>query len=449
MAHLIIMPKQGQSVESCILTKWFKKKGDKVDIGDLLFSYETDKASFEEEAKVTGTFLGAFYNELDDVPCLVNVCAIGETDENLDTLPQTSDRKSSALETPISPVQEQLKHINSALDQPSLITIDHDLRISPRARLKAEKMGVDIRVATHSGPQGRIIEKDIDALRNNNKLFTSSALSQQLNVFANLELSGSGLGGRITSSDLAYKNAVPTPPNLQETEVLYDEVKVTNIRKVIAKAMHHSLSTTAQLTLNASFDATEVLKFRKKLKASQALLGDENITLNDIILYAVSRTLPNHKALNAHFNEDKMFVFRSVNLGVAVDTERGLMVPTLMTADQKTLSQISKEAKKIIKDCQAGSINPDLLRNGSFTITNLGSLGIESFTPVLNPPQTGILGVNNIIQRVREIDGILATYPAMGLSLTFDHRAIDGAPAAKFLQELIKNLENIHVLLVK
>ena len=159
--------------------------------------------------------------------------------------------------------------------------------------------------------------------------------------------------------------------------------------------------------------------------------------------------LKNHRELNAHFLDDKMLLFNNVNLALAVDTERGLMVPTIFNCDLKSLNEISKEARQLVKMCQTGTINPDLLKGGSFTVTNLGTLGIESFTPVLNPPQTGILGVNTIVRRAREVGGEYEFYPAMGLSLTFDHRAVDGAPAARFLQELASSLENFSVLLAK
>lgn len=286
---------------------------------------------------------------------------------------------------------------------------------------------------------------------------------------------GTGLGGRITTQDLSRAaEGYNRPAEVQQTGAaaagaavtgnaagaaaigtagtagpIYEEVKLPNIRKVIAKAMHQSLSTTAQLTFNTTFDATDILDFRKKLKENKERLGLSNITINDIILYAVSRTLLNHRDLNAHFLDDKMRYFNNVNLGVAVDTERGLMVPTIFNANLKSLNEISAESKKLVKDCQTGSINPDMLRDGSFTVTNLGALDIESFTPVLNPPQTGILGVDSIVQRAREVNGEYEFYPAMGLSLTFDHRALDGAPAARFLQELRTNLENFSVLLVK
>src|SRR5690606_37027862 len=156
------------------------------------------------------------------------------------------------------------------------------------------------------------------------------------------------------------------------------------IRKLIAKSMHESLINSAQLTLNSSFDATEILEFRQELKAKGERLGLDKITLNDIILFAVSRTILNHRELNAHFLGDKMRLFNTVNLGVAVDTDRGLMVPTIFNAEKKSLLEISQEAKELINQCRQGRINPDYLQGGTFTVTNLGALGIESFTPVIN-----------------------------------------------------------------
>jgi pyruvate dehydrogenase E2 component (dihydrolipoamide acetyltransferase) len=210
--------------------------------------------------------------------------------------------------------------------------------------------------------------------------------------------------------------------------------------------MHASLSGMAQLTLNSSFDAAEIMAYRNSLKANAEKLGLPNITFNDMVLFAVAKTVLQHRSINAHYLDDTMRYFTHCNLGIAVDTERGLMVPTIFNADTLTLAELAQKTKAVIKDAQAGTINPDLLRGASFTVTNLGSLGVESFTPVINPPQTAILGVNNITYRTKA-DG--SAYPAMGLSLTFDHRALDGAPAAKFLKELCANLENFSLLLAK
>lgn len=498
MATPIIMPRQGQSVESCIIAKWHKKKGDSVAVGDMLFSYETDKASFDEEAKVAGTLLDIFFEEGDDVPCLINVCVIGNPGES--TAEFNPNGAAAGAETAAPAVQggattaeaaptaqggsaaagsnataagttaaeavQAVAPATGAQADASAVqpASDGPLKISPRARNLAERSGVDYRYANASGPNGRIIEKDIIALKDSGMVFTASARAEQMKGGAVAAAAGTGLGGRITTADLAASAGTGAAGSAEAGRAQgaaaaagvapagaaeYEEAKLPNIRKVIAKAMQQSLSTMAQLTLNSSFDVTDVMEFRKKLKESKERLGLENITINDIIIYAVSRTLSTHKDLNAHFLDDRMLYFKNVHIGVAVDTDRGLMVPTLFNANLKSLNEISAEVKKLVKDCQTGTINPDLLKGGTFTITNLGTLDIESFTPVINPPQTAILGVNNIVQRAREVDGEIEFYPAMGLSLTFDHRALDGAPAARFLKDLKTNLESFSTLLVK
>jgi len=231
--------------------------------------------------------------------------------------------------------------------------------------------------------------------------------------------------------------------------VAFEDVKFSGIRRAISKSMHTSLSTMAQLTHNVSFDATQILNYRKTLKAAG---GDyAGITIGDIVLFAVSRTVRNHPDLNANMLDDNTIrLFKHVNLGVAVDTPRGLMVPTIEKADTLSLLEISQAVKELAKECRDGGISPDKLFGGSFTVSNLGSMGIESFTPVINPPQTGILGVCCTVDRVRKAaDGSIELYPAMGLSLTYDHRAVDGTPASRFLQELCGNLENFTALLAK
>ena len=177
-------------------------------------------------------------------------------------------------------------------------------------------------------------------------------------------------------------------------------------------------------------------------------MGLNDISMNDLVLFAVSRVLPGHKDLNAHFLGDSIRQFDNVHLGLAVDTPRGLLVPTLFAADTKGIRQLSKDARALIAAAQGGAINPDLLTGASFTVTNLGALGIESFTPIINPPQAAILGVCAIVQRVREQGGQLSAYPAMGLSLTYDHRAVDGAPASRFLKDLVNALEQIDLILL-
>lgn len=449
MATPVIMPRQGQSVESCIITKWNKQVGDKVAVGDLLFTYETDKATFDEESQVEGILLAILHEEGDDVPCLENVCVIGAEGEDVSQF---------AVQAEAAPVQAESAAPAQAAAAPAVSqsqaneaqvaakAAEGEIKISPRARAYAEKTGVDYRYAVPSGAEGRIIERDIVALREQGVMVTSAASGEYLAGGSRIE--GTGIGGRVSVQDLSAPAAsVPAAQSVQGPD--FEDVKLPNIRKVIARSMTASLTGMAQLTLNTSFDATELMAYRKKVKENGEKLGLANITLNDMVLYAVSRTLLNHKDLNAHLLDDKMRYFKNVHLGMAVDTERGLMVPTIFNANRLSLNDIAAEAKKCVADCQKGSISPDKLSGASFTVSNLGSLGIESFTPVINPPQTGILGVDNIITRVKEVNGQIKTYPAMGLSLTFDHRALDGAPAAKFLKELAANLENFSALLAK
>lgn len=431
MATAVIMPRQGQSVESCIIGEWFKKVGDPVQEGDILFSYETDKSSFEEPAKQAGTLLAIFYGADDDVPCLTTVAVIGEPGESYAEF--APDQAAGTAEAPGMEAPAAKAPAAAAVAAPAVQAEGSALRgVSPRARNAAERLHVDPAQAQPTGPNGRVIERDIKAL-------------------AQASRTGTGLGGRVTAADQAAAAAAPAAqaaPAVQGADTEYQDVKLPNIRKVIAKSMFQSLSTMAQLTHTTSFDATCIMNFRKGLKASPEQLQVPNITLNDIILFAASRVLPKHPDLNAHFLEDKMRYFRHVNLGIAVDTPRGLMVPTLMRAEEKSLKEIAAEAKALAAACQDGSINPDLLQGASFTVSNLGTLGIEHFTPVINPPQTGILGVDCIVERVRTVDGQIAVYPAMGLSLTYDHRALDGAPASRFLQDMRAALENFQALLI-
>ncbi len=211
--------------------------------------------------------------------------------------------------------------------------------------------------------------------------------------------------------------------------------------------MRGSLQNTAQLTMNAGADARALLEYRKRLKASDAALGLQNITLNDLVLFVVARMLPMHAALNATFADGELRQYKAVHLGFAVDTPRGLLVPVVRDAGRLTLKQLADETSRLAKRCQEGRATPDDLSAGTFTVTNLGSFGIESFTPILNTPQVAILGVGNINLKPVEQDGTVSFVPHLGLSLTIDHQVVDGAPAAKFLQAVARSLAQFDLLL--
>ena len=448
MATLVIMPRQGQSVESCVITAFNKKVGDTVEKGDVLFSYETDKSSFEEPAPEAGKILAIFREEGDDVPCLENVLVIGKDGEDIsEFVPKTE-----AEAAPAPAAVEEKKEEKPAQEAPAATAAPtsgaSEFSISPRARLLAEKTHADLLKAIPTGPNGRIIERDVQKLVDQG-LTVSPAAKDGYSA----AVDGTGISGKVVLSDLTAKASseaeAPAVCEAKPTVEYYDE-KIPNIRKIIAKAMCQSLTSMAQLTFNSSFDATKMIALRNSLKAGAEKLGLANITYNDMILFAVSRVLKNHKMFNAHYlNDDTMRFFNTVNLGIAVDTERGLMVPTVFNAEKLSLNEMSVKAKSVITDAQSGKINPDLLKGATFTVSNLGSLGIESFTPIVNPPQTAILGVDCITKRIKEVNGEDVTYPAMGLSLTVDHRAIDGADAARFLKDVGFALENIDLLLTK
>ncbi len=445
MATLVIMPRQGQSVESCIITAFNVKVGDEVKKGDTLFSYETDKSSFDEPSPEDGKVLAIFKEEGDDVPCLENVLVLGADGEDISALVAASaTQEEAAAPAAVEAAPAAQPEKAAPVEAPAATDVKVSGAISPRARLLAEKTHVDLLKATPTGPDGRIIERDVQRLCDLGLTVSPAAKDGYTAA-----VEGTGINGKVVLADL---NAPATPVAAAEASVdapEYEDVKLPNIRKVIAKSMHQSLSTMAQLTLNTSFDASKLLALRASLKAGAEKMGLANITLNDMVLFAVSKVLLSHKDLNAHYLDDTMRYFKNVNIGIAVDTPRGLMVPTVLASNKLSLNDLSREAKAVITEAQNGTINPDKLKGASFTVTNLGSLGIESFTPVINPPQTGILGVCGITRRVKEVDGEDVTYPAMGLSLTFDHRALDGAPAAKFLKELCFALENFDLLMTK
>lgn len=419
MANGVLMPKAGITVESCIIGKWKKAVGDHVAMGEILFDYETDKASFECESTAEGELLEIFFQDGDEVPCLVNVCAIGAKGEDCSALRPDGAAPAAAPAAAEAPAAQVAPAAAPAAPGAPVVS---GAPVSPRARKLAETAGVDAAQAAGTGPNGRIIERDV------RRLMSEGAPAQVAQP-------------AVEAAPAAWAAA----PAAGETE--YEDVKFSNIRKVIARGMVTSLQTMAQLTEHFTFDASAIQGYRKLLKGME---GDyAGITLGDMLLFAVSRTILDYPDLNANtVGEDTVRRFKHVNLGVAVDTPRGLMVPTIFNADQKSLLEISREVKALAAEARSGKISPDLLAGGTFTVTNLGSAGVEMFTPVINPPQTGILGVCGITQRVRAgKDGQIQLYPAMGLSLTVDHRVVDGAPAAYYMKALCKNLEQFTALL--
>lgn len=448
MALLVIMPKQGQSVESCIIGSISRKKGELVKKGETLFSYETDKASFEEESPVDGTILEIFYREGDEVPVLDPMMIIGEPGEDYSHL--ISENKEQGGKSKEAEALEQDNKsdvsVKTELQTPDLKpeTRNQELEtrfISPRAKNLAEKEAVDISLVAGTGPGGRIIEKDIRAALENRPKMTP--LAKKIASGENLQpQAGTGLAGTARSTDLS---APANPVYAGDCE----DKKLSNMRKLIAKAMHASLQNSAQLTHHLGADARRILELRKKAKADfEAGKLNANITLNDMVCFAVVKALKKFPNANSHFLGDSMRLFNKVHLGLAVDTERGLMVPVIRNADDLSITGLSNQFREVANACKSGSINPDILsaEAGSFTVSNLGNYGVEMFTPVINLPQSAILGVNTIVPRPKDLgDGVYAFVPYIGLSLTYDHRALDGGEATRFLKQIAIEIENLEI----
>ncbi len=265
-------------------------------------------------------------------------------------------------------------------------------------------------------------------------------------VYNNLH--GSGPNGRIIFSDIerALSGAATTDKPSHQTGAEFTEQPLSNVRKLIAKAMHSSLQTSAQLTHHMSADVRRLLEARRKIKEGIASGAEKHdITLNDMICWCVIRALQKFPEANSHFLGDIIRTYNRVHLGLAVDTQRGLMVPAIRNADQMDLKQLSIELKSVADACRKGNINPELIQStaATFTVSNLGNYGVEMFTPVINLPQTGILGVCTIINRPADLgNNTFGFVPYIGLSLTYDHRGIDGGPATLFLKEIKQQIED-------
>jgi pyruvate dehydrogenase E2 component (dihydrolipoamide acetyltransferase) len=417
MAIAVIMPRQGQSVETCILGQWYKEVGDEIKTGDILFSYETDKASFEEEAKANGFLLARYFVPGDEVPVLAVIAVIGEKGE------KAEDKEKVEVEEVERILDEEVpKVIEFAVEPGTLFT--GKIAISPLARNMARQMGVDFSSVNGTGPQGRIIARDIEA-------------------------AGSRSAAGLRPATQPDKPSTPVEKVQSVPRETGDfEIKpVSNIRKLIARAMHASLQNSAQLTHHLSADARNLMTARKKSKSDyESGKTSENVTINDLVSLAVIRALKQFPQVNTHFLGDQIKYFSKVHLGMAIDTDRGLMVPALKNADDYSVTGLSGQLRQLAADCRKGSVNPDLLNPeaATFTISNLGNYGVEMFTPVINLPQTAILGVCAIVPRPKDIgDGIYAIVPMIGFSLTYDHRALDGGEATRFLAEIRNQIEEL------
>ncbi|MGA2769217.1 MAG: dihydrolipoamide acetyltransferase family protein [Bryobacteraceae bacterium] len=407
MAIPVEVPKLGNTVEECLIAKWRKRKGEPVSAGEVVAEIETDKATFEVTAPVDGTLLETFFDEGALVPVFTNLFVIGEPGESAEAFrpPVTPATEAAPTAAPEAPkVDRQVAQPAPAAPSGSL---------SPRARRFAAEHDFHPAAVSGSGPAGRVLEEDL-----RKEYFSSPRVSS----LANKRMQA----GMVPSGDLV-------PP----------ATRISGIREKIARRMRESLASTAQYTLHTSANAAGLLRMRAKIKAST---GVPDININDLVTFCAIQALIQVPDVNAEFIDGRIYKHREVHIGFACDTPRGLMVPVVRDAHKLTAGELSVKMKELAARTVQGTVSVDDLSGATFTVSNMGGLGIESFTPLLNPPQVAILGVDAIqLKPVRRETGI-EFIDAIGLSLTLDHQVIDGAPGARFLNVVKEKIENVESL---
>jgi pyruvate dehydrogenase E2 component (dihydrolipoamide acetyltransferase) len=394
MAVEVSLPRLGQGMEAGTIVRWLKSEGDKVDKGEALYELDTDKVTQEVEAEASGTLLKILAEEGEEIAVGKRSAVIGEQGEAVAVsdadAPETASEEETRTAT--EPRASESGAREKAAEGRPLDSAEGRVKASPLARRVARERGIDLAGLTGTGPEGRIVAEDVER----------------------------------AAATPAHATAGAAP---LEAEV----VPLTSIRRTIARRLTEAWEAPAfQITMSA--DMTRALALRERLR-------DEKVTVTDVLTKLSAIALLRHREVNAHFVGDELRIFPSANVGLAVATERGLVVPVIRECERKSLVQIAVERGRLVERAREAKLSADDLEGGTFTISNLGMFGVEQFIAVLNPPQAAILAVGAIEERPVAENGELVVRPSMSMTLTCDHRAVDGARAAEFLRELKTLLE--------
>jgi len=477
LAHEVVMPRLGWTMETGQVVQWLKHDGDTVEEGDILLEVEGDKAITEVEALDSGVLRMPPDSPEPgvDVPVgvvLAYLVAPGES-------PPFAGANDAALtltvddpgDTPRS-MDDAEGTANDATDATMKTTARRNgargTVASPRARRIAATLGIDWATLRGSGITGRVIERDVRAAMAQTAAPARSAspppplppreITPRVSPLARRAAANAGVdvaqlrtastttGNRVTVADIeaARTTAPPQPQPQPMPRATEAGTPLSQMRRVIGARMAESAHTTAPVTLTTEADATALAGVRAQLADALAATGDPVPTYTDLLVRLTALALVEHPALNATLHDDRIVQHAQVHIGVAVDTERGLLVPVLRDAEAKSVGRIAAETAAVIARARAGKATGDDLSGGTFTITNLGMYGIDAFTPIINLPECAILGVGRIVSRpvvTDEAAGTVGVRKMMALSLTFDHRVVDGAPAARFLQRIKQFVE--------
>jgi pyruvate dehydrogenase E2 component (dihydrolipoamide acetyltransferase) len=450
MATKIIMPQGGQHVEEGRVVKWLKAEGDTVKKGEVVCEVETEKVVLEVESPADGVLLKIVVPAGEKVAVFATIGIVGTPGEQIDLSKFGPEEKEKGVD--ISEIRKRLAAKEAGGEA--------GVRASGRAKKLAAEKGIDLTAVQGSGPGGRIVEEDV--LRAAEEMakvpeevmvgkVRISPVAKKMAEDKGLDIAsiqGTGPMGRIVKEDVFRaidekgKKKEPVPGALKQVK---ETMPIRGVRQVIFERMHQSLQQSAQLTVTMEVNAEELGRFRKILLDSFKNQGIR-ISYNAILVKVIARALEEHPKMNSSVVKDEIWLWDSVNVGVAVDAEQGLIVPVVRDANKKDLIAIQKDIDDKVERAKAKKLVPDDLQGGTFTLTGLGFLDIEAFTPILNPPEVGILGVGKIIEKPVVEDGEIKVGQRMSLSLTFDHRIIDGADGARFLKTIKSYIETPYLL---
>ena len=443
MAKEIVMPKLGLTMTEGTVSKWLKKVGDEVKEGEPLFEVETDKLTNTIEASASGVLRHIFVEEGTTVPLFGKLAIVAAADEDISALmgdaapaaAPAAPEAAAAAPAPAAPVRAPGERIVAA----------------PAAKKLAKELGIDLALVPGTGPNGRIT---LDDVKNYKPAPAAPAVEEEPKKKASplaaavakdlgIDLEKVEAKDRVLAEDiLRFLENTREKAEAPEEAAREELVPMNGMRKAIAKNMLNSHMTSPTVTANLSVDMSAMKAYREQLKSQ-----DIKVSYTDLLVKFVAKALMEYPLLNCSVEDNKIRYKHYVNMGVAVALDNGLVVPNVADADKKSLTEISAEVKELAKLAREGGLPMEKLRGGTFTITNLGMYGIESFTPIINQPEVAILGVTTMEDRAVVRDGAVVIRPMMTLSLTFDHRVVDGSVAAEFLQRVKTLMENPALML--
>jgi pyruvate dehydrogenase E2 component (dihydrolipoamide acetyltransferase) len=443
MAQEIVLPQWGMEMQDATIVKWLKQEGDSVQVGESLVEVETAKIETEMESTASGVLAHILVPEGATVPTRTVLAIVAAPGEQVPRPPGAAPSVTTAsATTPATP--------SSATSAPPRLAGQGVPQVVPAARRLAQERGVDLAQVQGTGPGGRILLEDVQRAIDARTAAppAPSGVSVQVTPVARRmaqqhgidlsQVAGTGPRGRILSEDVERAIAAQAQPTAQPTAQPAQVVPIRGIRQTIATRMLQSLQTMAQVTLTTEVDVTDAMKLREGLARHWK---DGGLSPLHLVIKASAQALKEHPRMNAMQRENEVALVQEINVGVAVSLPEGLIVPTIRRADEKHLAQIASESRDLANKAREGKASYEEVTGGTFTITNLGAYGIDAFTPIINTPQVGILGVGRVVEKPAVYQGEIVKRSMMFLSLTFDHRAIDGAPAAEFLNTVKGHLE--------